>query len=83
MASHISMYTRKQKGIKTKMETTIGLYAKGNEINSWHSLCVRLCFVLNGNCCYMHCHHQSTLHQICTNWINNDNVRPRFKNCLW
>jgi len=26
------MYTRSKKGIKVKMETTIGLYGKGNEI---------------------------------------------------
>jgi hypothetical protein len=34
MASYIGMYIRSQKGIKTKMETTVGLYNKGNEIIS-------------------------------------------------
>jgi hypothetical protein len=27
----------------------------------------------------MHCHHQSTLHQICTNKISNDNVHQGLK----
>jgi hypothetical protein len=34
MASYIGMYTRKQKGIKMRMETIVGLYGKGNEIIS-------------------------------------------------
>jgi hypothetical protein len=34
IASYIDMYTRSKKGIKTRMETTIGLYGKGNEIIS-------------------------------------------------
>jgi hypothetical protein len=34
MTSYISMYTRSKKGVKMKMETTIGLYGKGNEIIS-------------------------------------------------
>ncbi len=36
MSSYISMYTRSQNGIKMRMETTIGLYGKGNEITSQH-----------------------------------------------
>ncbi len=79
MASYISMYTRNQKGIKMKMETTMGFYGKGNETNFWCSFCVGSRLVLSGNCCYMHCHHQSVLHQICTNRINNDNVRQGWK----
>jgi hypothetical protein len=47
MVSYIGMYAKSQKGIKTKMETTIGLYGKGNEIIFWHSLHVRLCLVLS------------------------------------
>jgi hypothetical protein len=34
MASYIGMYTRNKKGIKTRMETIVGLYGKGNEIIS-------------------------------------------------
>jgi hypothetical protein len=34
MESYIKMYTRSKKGIKIKMETTIGLCGKGNEIIS-------------------------------------------------
>jgi hypothetical protein len=34
MASYTSMYTKNKKGIKMKMETTIGFYGKVNEINS-------------------------------------------------
>jgi hypothetical protein len=34
MASYIGMYTKSQKGIKTRMEIIIGLYGKGNEIIS-------------------------------------------------
>jgi hypothetical protein len=56
------------------METTIGLYGKGNEIISWWLLCVGLCFVLNSNCCCMCYHHQSMLHQIYTSRIDNDNI---------
>jgi hypothetical protein len=61
MVSYTCMYTR-------------GLYGKGNEIISWHSLCVGSCFVLNDNSCCMHYHCRSTLHQICMSRINNDNV---------
>jgi len=32
--SYIGMYTRSKKGIKVKMETTVNLYGKGNEIIS-------------------------------------------------
>jgi hypothetical protein len=34
MASYIGIYTKKKKGIKTRMETIIGFYGKGNEIIS-------------------------------------------------
>ncbi len=34
MVNYISIYTKSQKGIKMKMETTVGLYGKGNEIIS-------------------------------------------------
>ncbi len=74
MVNYTCMYTRSQKGIKMRMETTVGLYGKGNEIISWCSLCVGLCLVLNGNCCYMCCHHQSMLHQIYMSQISNDNI---------
>ncbi len=47
MASYIGMYTRSQKGIKMRMETTISLYGNGNEITSWCLLCVGLCVVLS------------------------------------
>jgi hypothetical protein len=57
-----------------KMETFIGLYGNGNEIISWRSLCVRSYLVLSGKCRCMHCCRRSTLHQICTYWIDNDNV---------
>jgi hypothetical protein len=55
MASYVGMYTKIQKGIKTKMEIIVGLYGKGNEIISWHSLYVGLCLVLNNNYRCMHC----------------------------
>jgi hypothetical protein len=32
MASYIDMYIRNKKGIEMRMEITIGLYGKGNEI---------------------------------------------------
>jgi hypothetical protein len=74
MASYANMYTRSKKGIKMKIETTIGLYGKGNEIIYWHSLCVGSCLILSSNYCCMCCHCQNMLHQICTSWIGNDNV---------
>ncbi len=72
--SYIDMYTRSKNGIKTRMETTIGLYGKGIEIISWRMLCVGSCFVLNGNYCCMCYHHQNMQHQIYTSRINNDNI---------
>jgi len=74
MASYIGMYTISQKGIKTRMETTVDLYNKGNEIISWQLLYIGSCLVLNGNCFYIHYSRWNTLHQICTNQINNDNI---------
>jgi hypothetical protein len=74
IVNYTSMYTRSQKGIKTRMETTVGLYGKGNEIISWPSLYVGLCFVLSGNYCYMWYHCWSMLHQIYMSQISNDNV---------
>jgi hypothetical protein len=47
-----------------KMETTIGLYDKGNEIIYWRLLYVGSCLILNDNYCYMHYRRQSMLHQI-------------------
>lgn len=79
MASYISMYARSKKGIKKRMETIVSLYDKGNEIISWHLLCVGSCFVLSGNYCYMPYHHQSTLHQICMSWIGNGNIQQSSK----
>jgi hypothetical protein len=79
MASYTSMYVRSKKGIKMKMETTIGLYGKGNEINFWCLFCLGSWLILSGNCCYMHYRHQSTLYQICTNLISNDNVYQGLK----
>jgi hypothetical protein len=73
MANYIGMYTRSHKGIKMKMETIIGLYGKGNEIISLCLLCVGSC-LMSGNCHYMHCRRQSTLHQIYMSRIDNDNV---------
>jgi hypothetical protein len=67
MVSYISMYTKSQKGIQTRMETTVGFYGKGNEIISWCSLYVGSCLILSGNCCYMCCRHQNMLHQIYMN----------------
>ncbi len=65
MANYIGIYTRSQKRIKMKMETTICLYNKGNESSLDACFCVGLCVLLNDNYCYMHCHRQSTLYQIC------------------
>jgi len=61
------------------METTIGLYGKGNEIISWHSFCVRSYLVLSSNYRCMHCHCRSMLHQICMSRIDNDNIRQSSK----
>jgi hypothetical protein len=83
MASYTDMYTRSKKGIKMRMETIIGLYAKGNYIISWLLFYVGSCFVLNNNYCCMCCHCRSMLHQICRSWINNDNIHQGSKNCLW
>ncbi len=79
MASYTSMYTRSKKGIKMRMDTTIGLYNKGNEIIFWRSLCVESCLILSGNCHCMCCHCRSMLHQIWTSRIGNDNVRQSSK----
>jgi hypothetical protein len=68
------MYTRSQRGIKTKMETTIGLYGKGNEIISQCSLYGRIVPYLEWQLLL-----QSMLHQICINRINNDNVYQGLK----
>jgi hypothetical protein len=43
MVNYIGMYTRSKKWMKTRMETTIGLYGKGNEINLFY---IGLCLVL-------------------------------------
>jgi hypothetical protein len=63
-----------------RMETIVGLYGKGNEIISWHSFYVGSCLVLSGNyhhymcyCCW------STLHQIYTSQIHNDNIHRSMK----
>jgi len=40
MVNYTGMYTKSQKRIKMRMETTVGHYGKGNEIISWLSLCV-------------------------------------------
>jgi hypothetical protein len=56
-----------------RMKTTIGLYGKGNEIISWHLLCVGSCFVFSDNCHYMCCR-WNTLHKIWMSWIDNENV---------
>jgi hypothetical protein len=32
MVNYIDMYTKSHKGIKTKMETIVGLYGKGNHL---------------------------------------------------
>jgi len=56
------------------METIIDLNGKGNEIISWHSLCVRLCLVLSDNYhCMCYCC-KNMLHQIWTSRIDNDNI---------
>jgi len=75
MVSYIGMYTRSKKGIKTKMETIVGFYGKGNEIISWCSLCIGSCLILNNNCYCTHYHRQSMLHQIYMSRINNHNIR--------
>jgi hypothetical protein len=74
MVSYVGMYTRSQKGIKTRMETIVGLYGKGNEIISSQLFYVESCFVLSDNCCCMHYCHQKMLHQIYMSRIDNDNV---------
>jgi hypothetical protein len=79
MANYTDMYTRSKKWIKMRMEIIIGFYGKGNEIISWCLLHVGSCFVLSNNSCYMCCCCQSTLHHICMNRINNDNVRQGSK----
>jgi hypothetical protein len=53
MVNYINMYTRSKKRIKTRMETIVGLYGKGNEIISWHLFCLRSCLVLSDNYCCM------------------------------
>jgi hypothetical protein len=64
------------------METTICLYNKGNESSLDACFCVGLCVLLNDNYCYMHCHRQSTLYQICMSWIDNDNIHQGLKTSL-
>jgi len=70
---------KKSKGIKTKMETTVGLYGKGNEIISYCLLYVGLCLVLNGNYHNMYYCRRNMLHQICTSQISNDNIHQSTK----
>jgi hypothetical protein len=82
MANYIGIYTRSQKRIKMTMETTICLYNKGNESSLDACFCVGLCVLLNDNYCYMHCHRQSTLYQICMSWIDNDNIHQGLKTSL-
>jgi len=79
MASYTSMYIRSQKGIKTKMETTVGLYDKENEIIFQFLFYVGSCLVLSDKCHCMCYHRQNMLHQIWTSRISNDNVRPSLK----
>jgi hypothetical protein len=79
MANYTSMYIKSPKGIKTRMETTVGLYGKENEVISRCLLYVGLCLVLSGNYrCMCYCC-QNMLHQIWTSRINNNNVRPSSK----
>ncbi len=82
MVSYIGMYTRSQKRIKMRMETTICLYNKGNESSLGSCFCVGLCLLLNDNYCYMLCHRQSMLYQICMSWIDNDNIHQGFQTSL-
>jgi hypothetical protein len=56
------------------METIVSFYGKGNEIIFWHSFYVGLSLVLSDNYYCVCCDCWSMLHQICTNWIGNDNI---------
>jgi hypothetical protein len=61
------------------MNTIVGLYGKENEIISWHLFCIGSCFVLSDNYYNMCCNHSSSLHQIYTSQIDNDNICKSLK----
>jgi len=81
MVIDVNMYTKNKKWIKMKMETIVN---KENEIIFLRSFFVGSCHVLNDNYCCMRCHHQSTLYQINTSQIDNNNIYLlKFKNHFW
>ncbi len=57
-----------------RMKTPIRLNSKGNEVIAWCSFDIRLCLFLTSHCRYMCYCRQCSLHHICVNWVNNDNV---------
>jgi hypothetical protein len=74
MTRDSGMCTDNQKWIKMRMKTSICLNNKGNEVIVWRSFDVGSCILLNNHHRYMCCHCQCSLHHICANQINNDNV---------
>jgi hypothetical protein len=74
MTHNSGLCTSAQKWIKTKMETPIHFNNKWNEVITWCSLNIWLCFLLSSHhSCMFYCR-QCSLHHICTNQINNDDV---------
>jgi hypothetical protein len=74
--SYIGMYTRSKKGIKMRMETTIGLYGKGNEIISLRLLCFEWPLLLH--VLLLSKHASPNLYKLDQQWQH----MPRFKNRL-
>jgi len=56
------------------MKTPICGNSKGNEIIAWCLINIWSCFLLNIHHHYMCCCRRCSLHHICANWVNNDNV---------
>jgi len=69
---HNGMCTNNQ--IWIKMKTPIRFNNKGNEINAWCLFNVWSCFFMNSHHHYMCCCRRCSLHRICANRINNDDV---------
>jgi len=74
MLCNSGMCTNGKKWIKTRMKTPICVDSKGNEIIAWCLISIWSCFLLNNHHHYMCCCRWCSLHHICENWVNNDDV---------
>jgi len=65
--------------IKLRMKTPIYFNNKGNEVIAWCSFGIRLCLFVSNHPCCMCYHHQCSLHHICANQVNNENVHQNIE----